>query len=124
MAVAWPGTLPTGLLVNGLTRGRPQNVIRNQTLSGRFKAQLVSTQTSHRVDASMAMSPTQLATFDTFYRTTLVYGTQPFQNLTHPRTGANTVWMFLEDPTDKNYPQSNGLYEVPMVLLALPDAPV
>jgi hypothetical protein len=121
MAANWPGTLPQGLLIKSLRRSFPKNRIRNETLSGRFKSQMIGTQDSERVDGSMMMTTAQLATFKAFYRTTLVEGGEPFDGLTHPRTGVNTTWEFLEDPTDENV--GPGLYNVSMILLALPDAP-
>ena len=124
MAIAWPGTLPVGFLISRPLRRRGLgHTIRSETLSGRMKAQLVSTATQRDFECAMSMTSAQLTAFETFYRVTLVGGSQPFQGITNPRTGANTVWQFLEDPPDENYPDAKGLFQVPMLLRALPDAP-
>lgn len=125
MALQWPASLPKGFLTaRPLRRSGLGHTVRDQTLSGRMKAQLISTHTSRDFEVVMLMTSAQLATFETFYRVTLVGGSQPFQGITSPRTGADTVWQFLDDPPDENVQNSSGLFMVPMLLRALPDAPV
>lgn len=124
MAVAWAVGLPSGFLLDKtFQRGGHGNTIRNETVSGRVKTMRVSTKTHRVIDGAMAMTTAQLATFETFYRTTIEDGSLPFQGLTNPFTGANTVWLFLEDPVETSYPMARGIHEVKLKLLALPDAP-
>jgi hypothetical protein len=124
MAISWPSGVPVGLLVvtplKGFGRG---NTVRNQTMSGRFTARRMSTKTSRRFDATMRISKAQFVTFDAWYHTTLKDGSLPFQGVTNPRTGVNTVWMFVADPDDENVPGTGNIIDISMQILALPDAP-
>lgn len=124
MAAAWPSTLPPALLIKGYQRDGSGNTVWTETLSGRVNAQVVSTKTHRKVTGEMVMTTAQIATFETFYRTTLVQGSLPFQNINDPLTGANTVWRFVGEYTQSVYGQARGKWLVSMMLLSLPDAPV
>jgi hypothetical protein len=123
VAAVWPGTLPTYFSVEAFERQGPDNVVRNTTLSGRVKTRRHSTKTHRTVRGTMMLTQAQVATFETFYLTTLKDGSLPFQGLTNPLTAADTVWLFLADPTQLPFQQSGTHFTLTLELLALPDAP-
>jgi len=123
MAAPWPATLPDYFLVDNFQRLGPSNTVRAETLSGRFKVRRISTKQHRVIEGSMALSQSQVADFETFYRTTLKDGSLPFQGLNNPLTNADTVWMFLEDPTQSPYQNASNVFTLSLKLLALPDAP-
>ena len=125
MAVAWPGTLPQGLLVgsDAFSVGSAGKTLRHTSVSGRTVSYQVSANTQRAVTGSMTMTPAQWATFETFYNTTLDGGSLPFQDLTHPVTKANVVWQFADDPTARSEPNTSHLLRVTLPLVLLPDAP-
>ena len=125
MAAAWPGTLPNFLSADSFRRLGPGNTVWSTTLSGRIKSRRISTKTSRQYEAAMVMTADQVATFDSFYRSTLGDGSLPFQGLTNPlEGGADTVWQFMADPTTQPYRGAGNVFLVTLPLLALPDTPV
>lgn len=123
MATAWPATLPTRFGAAGFQGRTPDNALRTPSMSGRPKTRRTSTKFTHPIRDTMRIDQTQLQAFWTFYRTTLEDGTLPFQGLTHPATGSDTVWQFADEPTFETYGESGTVFTLTLSLYALPDTP-
>jgi hypothetical protein len=126
MAIAWEPTLPTFFVTDGFQGGPPQNTVYNQTLSGRFKSQLVSNHDSEPFTGAMVLSLAELGTFRNWFKDPAKCnrGNAPFQNLGDATAGiANAVWKFTADPTWSPY-EGGGHFLLRLPLVRLPDAPV
>src|SRR5262245_36208222 len=100
MAIAWDPTLPTFFYTEGWQSGPAANTVWNQTLSGRFKSQLISTHDSVPRDAPMVLTLAQFITFQSWYvdPAKCNRGNAPFQNLGDASAGiSNAVWRFRGD---------------------------
>jgi hypothetical protein len=125
LAIAWDATLPAYFTADEFQGEPPTNTVFNETLSGRFKSQLISTHTSEPVTGSMVLTVAQLSTFKSWYAdpTKGNRGNATFQNLNDPFTGSNKVWRFTQKPGWVPY-QGGGAFLLKLSLLMLPDAPV
>lgn len=90
----WPPGLPTALMVNGLSETPLDQWIENTVDSGSPKRRLRFTGQMGQIKGKMTMTTAQLAIFDTFFNTTLAFGTLPFQ-WTRPSTAGTVLMRFL-----------------------------
>lgn len=127
MAASWTAVspaLPTFFYTDGFVVKPRANTLYSQTLDGRVSARRFSTKDSQPFMGPMVFSLAQWAAFDTFHHDTLKDGSEPFQDLNHPFTGANTVWHFFADLPDPSPWQGSGAHLLVLLpLIALPDAP-
>jgi hypothetical protein len=90
----WPPGLPTAIEINGLTETPIDQWIEMNVDTGSPKRRLRFTGLMANLKGKMTMSTAQLAQFDTFFNSTLAYGSQPFQWI-RPSTGGTVVMRFL-----------------------------
>jgi hypothetical protein len=124
VAASWSAAgLPGFFSTERYSRSLPDNAVRTQTISGRIRARRKSMKSTEQWDVAWVMPQATISAFVTFYRTTLVEGTQPFQDIKHPQTGANTVWQFITDPVITPWQGGGVDYLVSARIASLPDAP-
>ena len=92
MTAAWPGTIPATPIL-GFTEQRQRNVTTFQPDVGSPKMSRRSTAVTYNCVATFKMTDAELASFNTFYETTLQDGTLPF-TWAHPRTSVSYTWVF------------------------------
>jgi len=114
---AWPGTLPTNLLLNGYEETLPDNLIRTQMSIGPPKSRKRSTAAVTSIIGRTLLTTAQAATLTTFFQTTTDYGADSW-TWTHPRTGAAVTLRFVSPPVLSAV--SGGHYYVDLALEILP----
>ena len=97
---SWPGTLPgfDKMLADGYEAVMVDNIIATEMDVGPPKIRRRSSAGVEPISGSMRMTATQLATFKTFYNTTINYGADEF-DATHPETGGACTMIFMGQPT-------------------------
>jgi hypothetical protein len=100
----WPPSLPDYVLIDGYSESPPANTIRTEMDVGPAKMRRRSTAAPRPFSITQFMNTTQLATFDTFFNTTLNSGSERF-DWVHPRTQAAVEFRFVEQP---NYEAIGG----------------
>lgn len=95
----WPGTLPTfqHFLVDGFLETAPYNVIRTEMEIGPAKIRRRGTAAPEVFSGAMHLTTAQVATFRTFYDSTVNYGADAFDTV-HPRTGSSVSARFIGPP--------------------------
>jgi len=83
---AWPATLPQAVELAGLQITMPETRIGSTPDTGPQITRQRSTAAPEPFIGFITVTTAQLATFRTFYQTTLAGGTAPF-DWTHPETG-------------------------------------
>jgi len=91
----WP--LSNYILPDGFSEKPPPNSLRTSMTDGPPKTRRRSIAGRRPITAQKHMTTSQVAILDTFYVTTLVDGTLPFDWLS-PRTGDVVEMMFVEEP--------------------------
>lgn len=113
----WPVSLPTWVLLDGYQESPPATRIRTEMDSGVPKMRNRYSASVRPVTFSTLLTASQVATFDTFYVTTLAGGTLEFE-WTNPRTTATVNFRFAAAPV---YRQVNlDLYEIRLELEQMP----
>jgi hypothetical protein len=113
----WPSTLPQKPLVDGYGEDFPENTIRTEMEVGPAKLRRRSTAAPKKITISFLMTQIQVATFETFFNTTLSSGSLPF-DWAHPRTGVTESFRFMKPPQIR--PASGLLWKVALELEELP----
>jgi hypothetical protein len=95
----WPGTLPTfqDILAESYQASMPDNVIITDMEVGPPKARRRGTAAIEPFSGTLRMTSAQLATFKTFYESTIFYGALKF-DATHPETSAAVSMIFMGQP--------------------------
>lgn len=93
MAV-WPAGLPQTPLADGFSEANTPNVIRSENDAGPTNARRRYTVPVKRYALRVLLTTAQVATFESFYETTLASGVLPF-DWVDPRTGAAASFIFL-----------------------------
>ena len=114
---AWPGSLPTEPLVKGYQEGREDTKIRSPMDYGPAKVRRRTTAAVTKFVAGFILDDTDLATFETFYITTLNDGSLSF-TWTHPRTGAAITVRFVKSYSIEAV--GNSLYKAAAEMEILP----
>lgn len=96
---SWPGTLPTAPEGPDYQEQPPLVTIRTQMDAGPPKMRRKFTAGIRPFTFTWIMTKAQVATFDTFYNTTLAGGSLSFDSLNHPRTGAAATFRFAGQPS-------------------------
>lgn len=94
---AWPSTIPQAPLY-GFQEQRQINVATFMPEVGTPKKRRRSTAVCTLCSAVFRMDHADLATFNTFFETTLKDGSLPF-TWNHPRTAVSYTWIFEGVPT-------------------------
>jgi len=117
----WPTSLPDEFLLDGYSGSMPDNVIRQDMSVGPPKQRRRSTAAVEPITGRIVLddndSPSQLVTFNAFYRTTLSDGAVSF-TWTHPETGSSADFIFTSPPVKT--PAGAGYWFVDMSLAVLP----
>lgn len=100
MPDAWPVSsgLPNYLALENANETFPDNTLRYKTDVGPPKLRRRSTAAPTIFVGSMTLNSSQTSTFETFYKTTLMYGSLPFEWV-HPRTRNAAVMRFVGPPS-------------------------
>ncbi len=112
----WPASLPQAPLLRGYSEQGQGNTIRTQMDVGppkrrrRYTAELVQYQ------MMVLLTEAQLATFETFYTSTLSHGADAFDWVDH-RAGTTLEYAFVGRP--QYTPAGGGLWEVSFTLEAM-----
>lgn len=94
----WASTgLPDHVLQDGYEEMEPETAVRSQMETGPAKLRQRFTSGRRRIKCVMSLSGTEVDTLGTFFSTTLVGGTQPFDWVL-PRTQAATTFRFVDRP--------------------------
>lgn len=115
MADAWPLTLPQAPLAGSYTQQLQDNVLRGPAEAGaEGQRRRRFTATAKTVSFAMNMTAAQLATLETFYKTTLGGGVLRF-TFEDPVTGTTKEFSF-EEPYQAQH-VSADIFRVSMTLL-------
>lgn len=117
--VDWPSTLPQRPLADDWSEELPDLLLRSPMDIGPAKTRRRTTAGVTPVQASFRMTPTELAAFRTFYQTTVVSGSVPF-DWVHPITGETLSWQIVPKPRITPYRSNSPNYRVSLQLEALP----
>jgi hypothetical protein len=93
----WPGGLPQSPLLAATKEALADNVVRSPMDTGPAKVRRRATAGVRKMTLESLMTTAQVATLDTFFTTTLLDGSLPF-DWTSPRTGATVTFMFTGPP--------------------------
>jgi hypothetical protein len=118
MATPWPLTLPQCPTLY-FSEQRQRNVVAFQPDVGIAKMRRRSTAVGVSTSMTFRLTTAQLATFDTFYETTLSDGSLPF-DMAHPVTKVNWSWVFDSKDAPKKDRISPGYHMVSFTLMRLP----
>lgn len=114
MTAVWPVTLPPAPDTYGFKIIYPQNVIRTRMDYGPIKQRRRVAWSREQMVVAFVVDSTQLATFETFYKTTVQSGVLPFQ-WTHPMRQVLGEYRIIEVPDIES--QEFGLwYRITLVL--------
>lgn len=120
MPQAWPVGLTTkALWQDSYAESYADNVIRSPMDVGPAKLRRRTTAAPYPLLMVQQYSTTDVSTFDTFFKTTLAYGSLSF-TLTHPRTGGSVEARYTAPPRITPLPGSNARYRVEHPLEILP----
>lgn len=100
MSTIWPVALPQAPLVSGFGEKPPETTIRTQMDTGAAKVRQRTTAGARPMDTVFLMTTAQVATFETFFNTTLSGGSLSFE-WTHPRTGTTGTFRIKSTPDYK-----------------------
>lgn len=114
---AWPTTLPPELPEDGFSLTVADNLIRSNMDIGPPKVRRRTSSNITKVEGTLLLSNTELATFEAFYITTLSYGALQF-DWVHPITNVACEMRFSTPP---KYSAASGDYtQVTLNLEILP----
>jgi len=114
---AWDAGLPQTLLINGYSESAADNLLRTSMDVGPAKQRRRSAAGPRPVSGSLKMTAAQIATFKTFYITTLLGGSLRF-SWTDPITAAAVEMRFTGAPSWTAI--GGDLYDVSLELEILP----
>lgn len=94
---AWPGGLPQVPQNAGNEETYEDNVVRTTMDAGPVKSRMRYTAATRPASYQFLMTDAELATFITFYESTVSYGSLEF-DFTHPQTGSTESMRFVQPP--------------------------
>ena len=95
--LVWPASLPALPLIDDYRETFGKHTIRTSMDGGPTKRRRRFTTPCEPHHFSFQVDGTQLATFKSFYRETIVHGALPFE-YTHPITLVSATWALLDEP--------------------------
>jgi hypothetical protein len=98
MAESWPAGLPQTPLVEGFSRATPSKAIVFTPASGKTRTRRRSTGVQRLFTITMILTKAQVATFDTYFSTTLQGGVLS-STFTDPADDAAIDFLIVGDPT-------------------------
>lgn len=109
--IVWPPSLPQSPMLEDLVEQPPDLALRSSVDRGPAKVRLRSLADVTRFSIGLKLTRAQVATLDTFYRTTSAGGTLAFEWI-HHRTGNQIDYRFTEPPAFKPLaPRQSGATE-------------
>lgn len=119
MASPWPGTLPQKFLVDGYSEGVGDGLLEYQPDTGASLTRRRATAMPKPMGGNFEMTSAQIATLKTFFETTLIGGSLPF-NFPDPLTGATLLVKFQKGGIPKWSALGGDCYIVGVSLWVLP----
>jgi len=116
--IDWESTLPQELTTDGYSQSAADNLLRTSMDTGPAKVRRRATSAPRPVGGTVIMDETQLATFKTFYATTILGGSLRF-NWVDPDDGSTAVEMRFTSPPSWTV-LGGDLYRVTLALEILP----
>lgn len=113
----WPTSLPTPLVTN-ITYAPLVDPILATQMEGAMKTRRRFTALPEKLTCSVMLTEAQLATFQTFVKTTLAY-TLPFDWIDF-RVGTAATYVFLKTPTEQYVASAERLWRVDLELMKEP----
>lgn len=98
MSITWPASLPQKIRLKESRQTYKGGILRTETDWGPKKTRMQFTAVPLFFEGSMYLTATQVATWDTFFYSTISGGATPFEWI-HPRTGAAATCLITSDPT-------------------------
>lgn len=98
MTVLYPASLPSFPQI-GYTEKLQDNLIRNETGVGPPKTRPRSTAPRKTVSFPLTLNQTQKETLDTFFQSSLAFGSSEFQSHLPDDSGTEAIYKFLSPPT-------------------------
>lgn len=112
---AWPGTVPSAFAVDGFTRSPVNNTIVSDTEAGKPLLRARFTGFMADMQGHLVCTKAQAQALETFWKTTLVFGSLPF-TWTDPLYGTGTnTFIFMSKPTMSAL-AGNALWSVDMTV--------
>lgn len=119
MTDVWPSTLPQQLLINGASLGVGDGLLEYQPDTGPSQTRRRSSAVMRPLSGSMNLTSAQMTTFETFFYTTILGGSLPF-NFPDPRTGATLLVKFTKQGLPAYTPQGGDNYLLALNMVVLP----
>lgn len=103
--VAWPTDLPQSFVMDSYREDMPDNLIRDQFDTGPAGLRPRTTAAPYQISGPMRMTVDQWEELKTFYRDTLIQGSQPFTFPEQgcPTTPASLTVRFASPPSRQRY---------------------
>ena len=118
----WPATLPQYPTISGDTREEAKTVKSNRMLSGPVRMRRVSSNPSRPWSCSVVVTDAQLATFQTFFRTTTKAGSESFVWFFPDSSSTNRNFYFDPDSPPRYKPLGAGKWLLELELIFASDA--
>lgn len=115
----WPATIPQTPIYGGFTEQRQPNNAGFAPEVGPPKSRRRSTAVGVPTSATFEMTTAQVATFDTFFETTLADGSLSF-TWAHPLTGVSYTWMFAPGEAPGKSAENVDLNRITCKLIRMP----
>ena len=100
---AWPVGVPDQIIRDSFEYKMDDNVLRSEMDNGPEKTRVKYTKNFDTISGSLLMSTTELNTFLTWYRTTLLFGVEQFYFPDPLDNGTNLTCLFVQAPTFSAY---------------------
>jgi hypothetical protein len=121
MVDAWPGGLPQRLQVSGASRGMGDATVEYQPDLGPPITRLGATAVAEPLAGTMICTAAQIASFRTFFITTLLRGSLPFHFPDPDTDGADSLLVKFTKQTPPGYaPMGGDTWQLSLSLLVLP----
>lgn len=119
MTDVWPVGLPQYLQMAGASKGMGNGLLEYAPEVGPSITRRRTTARMRPISGSMICSSAQITTFETFYNTTIIGGSLPF-NFPDPRTGSTLLVKFTAENPPNYTPLGGDNYQLALVLMELP----
>lgn len=119
MAASWDATLPQKLLLAGASEGIGDGLVEHQPDYGPPITRLRTQAVTRPLIGSMICTDAQIATFKTFFITTILRGSLPFI-FPDPLTGNGLLVKFTKQSPPSWNPMGGNNYQLNLTLMVLP----
>lgn len=119
MVDAWPSTMPQALIAQGASEGAGDGLAEYQPDTGPPITRLRTNSVVRPLGGYMICSDAQIATFRSFFNTTISRGALPF-TFPDPMTGATLLVKFAKQSPPSWNPLGGNNYQLNLSLFVLP----